>query len=329
MTKTKDFIVSDNQNISIWPILKTQFNKVFKELLGFENDLGFNNKPAPISEVRNKLKTSKSYLKVNIGLNGLTGGSMSLLYDSDTAINIEYLMLMGFSDKVDTIEESTMDANKEFTQNLIDSVRSGVNASSEDTCEFAISEFSVVEDVEGIDLGNYTSFVSLNWKDQGSDNDNIVYILMDDESLEKLNPSEEAVDSTPTEINTSAPKSSPVFKNEESNNDENSYIVQIEDCDKRKTIFKEELDNLKLILNVELKLTVRIGTKTMLLKDIVNIDIGTTLELEQLASEPLDILINGVKIAEGEVVVVEGKFGIQIVKINSKVERLSKIKFKN
>ena len=44
--------MSDNQNFSIWTIFKNQFNKVFKELLGFEGELGFNNIPHRISDIK-------------------------------------------------------------------------------------------------------------------------------------------------------------------------------------------------------------------------------------------------------------------------------------
>jgi len=64
----------------------------------------------------------------------------------------------------------------------------------------------------------------------------------------------------------------------------------------------------------------------MLLKDVINMDIGSIVELDQLASEPLDILIEDKKIGEGEVVIVDGNFGIQITSIGSKAERLNTLK---
>ena len=81
---------------------------------------------------------------------------------------------------------------------------------------------------------------------------------------------------------------------------------------------EESVENLKLLFNVKLKLSVRLGTKTFLLRDIVNWDIGQIIELEQMVNEPLDILINGVKVGEGEAVVVEGRFGVKIKYIGEK-----------
>jgi flagellar motor switch protein FliN/FliY len=67
---------------------------------------------------------------------------------------------------------------------------------------------------------------------------------------------------------------------------------------------------------------VRLGTKILLLKDILRWDIGEIIELEQMVNEPLDVLVNGVKIGEGEAVIVEGRFGLKIKKIGTKAKRL-------
>jgi flagellar motor switch protein FliN/FliY len=80
----------------------------------------------------------------------------------------------------------------------------------------------------------------------------------------------------------------------------------------------ESTENLKLLFDVKLKLSVRLGTKTFLLKDIVNWDIGQIIELDQMVNEPLDILVNGIKVGVGEAVIVEGKFGVKVKYIGIK-----------
>ena len=74
-----------------------------------------------------------------------------------------------------------------------------------------------------------------------------------------------------------------------------------------------------------MKLSVRLGTKVVLLKDILRWDVGEITELEQMVNEPLEILINGIKIGEGEAVIVEGKFGLKIEKIGNEDFRLNQI----
>jgi flagellar motor switch protein FliN/FliY len=83
--------------------------------------------------------------------------------------------------------------------------------------------------------------------------------------------------------------------------------------------------NLELLYNVKLKLSVRLGTKIVLLKDILRWDVGEIIELEQMVNEPLEILINGIKIGEGEAVIVEGKFGLKIKNIGNDNFKLNQI----
>jgi len=64
----------------------------------------------------------------------------------------------------------------------------------------------------------------------------------------------------------------------------------------------------------------------MLLKDVLNMDIGSVIELNQLANDPLEILVGDKVVAMGEVVIVDGNFGVQITKIGTKRERLEKLR---
>ncbi|WP_297194080.1 flagellar motor switch protein FliY [uncultured Campylobacter sp.] len=86
------------------------------------------------------------------------------------------------------------------------------------------------------------------------------------------------------------------------------------------------LRNINLIMDVRLPIRVRIGNKKMLLKDVLTMDIGSVVELNQLANDPLEILVGDKRIAYGEVVIVDGNFGIQITEIGSKKERLEQLR---
>ncbi|MCW1360672.1 flagellar motor switch protein FliY [Campylobacter sp. US33a] len=88
----------------------------------------------------------------------------------------------------------------------------------------------------------------------------------------------------------------------------------------------DELRNINLIMDVRLPIRVRIGNKKMLLKDVLTMDIGSVVELNQLANDPLEILIGDKRIAYGEVVIVDGNFGVQITEIGSKKERLEQLR---
>ncbi len=87
-----------------------------------------------------------------------------------------------------------------------------------------------------------------------------------------------------------------------------------------------EMKNISLIMDVKLPVRVRIGKKKMLLKDVLSMDIGSVIELNQLANDPLDILVDDNVIAQGEVVIVDGNFGVQVTSIGTKRDRLNKLK---
>lgn len=88
----------------------------------------------------------------------------------------------------------------------------------------------------------------------------------------------------------------------------------------------EEMKNIGMLLDIRLNVKVKIGQKKMLLKDVVSMDIGSVIELNQLANDPLEILIDDKVIAKGEVVIVDGNFGIQVTEIGTKRQRLEQLK---
>lgn len=86
-----------------------------------------------------------------------------------------------------------------------------------------------------------------------------------------------------------------------------------------------EKESIELIMDVPLEITVELGRTKKLIKDILEFGPGTILELDKLAGEPVDILVNGKYIAKGEVVVIDESFGVRITDIISASKRLSKI----
>lgn len=84
--------------------------------------------------------------------------------------------------------------------------------------------------------------------------------------------------------------------------------------------------NIDLILDVPLEISVVLGRTKKNIKDILNLGTGSLVELDKLAEEPVEILVNGKKIAYGEVVVVDENFGVRITGIVSNEERIKSLK---
>jgi flagellar motor switch protein FliN/FliY len=73
--------------------------------------------------------------------------------------------------------------------------------------------------------------------------------------------------------------------------------------------------NLELLQDIPLTVTVEIGRVKMLVKDVLKLAIGSVIELDKFAGEPVDILVNGKVIAKGEVVAVNENYGIRVTEI--------------
>lgn len=82
---------------------------------------------------------------------------------------------------------------------------------------------------------------------------------------------------------------------------------------------------LEMIMDIPVKLTVELGRTKLTIKQLLELAQGSVIELEGLAGEPMDILINGYLIAQGEVVVIEDKYGIRITEIVTPSERIHKL----
>ncbi len=82
-----------------------------------------------------------------------------------------------------------------------------------------------------------------------------------------------------------------------------------------------ETGNIGLIMDVPLQVTVELGNTRMKIKEILELGLGSIIELEKLAGDPVDVFVNGKLIAKGEVVVIDENFGIKITDIVSPVER--------
>ncbi|EFU70076.1 FliM/FliN family flagellar motor switch protein [Aliarcobacter butzleri] len=221
-----------------------------------------------------------------------------------SATKFEYLMLGGMGELKETIDDETTDAVNEIVSNICGSFSTLVNAQGLSDVGSIKSEIKSTIKVENSVLSA---------KDDAYE----FTISLDDEKYRLMVVFDKLLlpyFSAITGIYQEEPKvqvvpSAPVSNNTGSSNSSVTPTSK----------------NLELLYNVKLKLSVRLGTKIVLLKDILRWDVGEIIELEQMVNEPLEILINGVKIGEGEAVIVEGKFGLKIKRIINEDFQIDKI----
>lgn len=83
--------------------------------------------------------------------------------------------------------------------------------------------------------------------------------------------------------------------------------------------------DLDVILDIPVQLAMEVGSTSISIRNLLQLNQGSVIELDRLAGEPLDVLVNGTLIAHGEVVVVNDKFGIRMTDVISPSERIKKL----
>lgn len=91
-------------------------------------------------------------------------------------------------------------------------------------------------------------------------------------------------------------------------------------------VVSEGGNNIDLILDIPLKVTVELGRTKMVVSELLNLGQGSVIELNKLAGEPMEILVNDKLVARGEAVVVNEKFGVRLTDIISPKERVEQLK---
>lgn len=84
-------------------------------------------------------------------------------------------------------------------------------------------------------------------------------------------------------------------------------------------------EKLGMILDIPVTIAMELGRTSISVRDLLQLTQGSVIELDRIAGEPLDILVNGTLIARGEVVVINDKFGIRLTEVVSAAERIQKL----
>ena len=240
---------------------------------------------------------------VHITISGSVDAKAMIALPANLAASLADLM-MGeeVSDRED-VSDDDLDASKEIISNIFGAIGNSISSQKEiPALSFAIEgiEFKNTEDEVSLEDFSKMYVYKFNVGDLSS-----LYMFIIDEQLKN------ALDGNNQTSSSASMDTSLDNSNKSSSNIEMS---------------SDEMRNIALIMDVKLPVRVRIGRKKMLLKDVLNMDIGSVIELNQLANDPLEILVDNNVIALGEVVIVDGNFGVQITSIGSKKERLNQLK---
>jgi flagellar motor switch protein FliN/FliY len=108
---------------------------------------------------------------------------------------------------------------------------------------------------------------------------------------------------------------------------EEAQAVELDELsDSSKPLTEEEAAKLDTIMDIPVTISMEVGRSFINIRNLLQLNQGSVVELDRVAGEPLDVMVNGTLIAHGEVVVVNDKFGIRLTDVISQTERIKKLK---
>jgi len=231
-------------------------------------------------------------------------GKIALCMPPTLATALGDMMLGGEGESKEEMNDEDLDAAKEIVSNIFGGFSTSLSAQKElPKLTFNIDDVEFIGENDEISLEKYFKIFTYNV--EVSSVNSQLYIAIDKNIASNFSAQKETEQPIPQ-----APSK------KKTNNG----------CSDEEELSPSEIKNISLIMDVKLPVRVRIGSRKMLLKDVLSMDIGSVIELNQLANDPLDILVGDKVIAQGEVVIVDGNFGIQISEIGTKRERLEKLR---
>ena len=102
--------------------------------------------------------------------------------------------------------------------------------------------------------------------------------------------------------------------------------VELDELEAEAPITGDEKRKLDAILDIPVTISMEVGRSNISIRNLLQLNQGSVVELDRVAGEALDVMVNGTLIAHGEVVVVNDKFGIRLTDVISQVERIKKLK---
>jgi flagellar motor switch protein FliN/FliY len=247
-----------------------------------------------------KIKLVPPLAKLDVNVDGEIHGRMRVTIATSIATAIGDMMLGGEGNEKEDMDAEDLDATKEVISNILSSFsRSFGSQKGMPKLNFTIEGIEYINPNSEIDFKGYEKLFIYNLSVHHS-HDLIAFAITSDLTS--------------------------IIGEEGSSPKTEAHSDAAEHKKGSASISQEELSNIELIKDVKLPIRVRIGSKKMLLKDVLSMDIGSVIELDQLANDPLEILVGDKVIAMGEVVIVDGNFGVQIGEIGTKRERLEKLR---
>ncbi len=244
------------------------------------------------------IKFPVAFLTMSVGGGA---GNVGMALPATLGSAIADLMLGGEGESKEEMSEDDLDATKEIISNIVGAITTSLGAQKDlPKLSFTPDKIELLQS-DGLDLSQYAKVLTFAFSLNAISDE--IYFFADSPFVGNFDKS-------------AAPASAPAPSAGGGGGGGGASV----------SLSGGEMKNIGMIMDVYLPVKVRIGQKKMLLKDVIAMDIGSVVELNQLANDPLEILVDNKVIAKGEVVIVDGNFGIQITEIGTKHERLEQLR---
>jgi len=241
---------------------------------------------------------------VSADVSGDVDAKVILVMPPALATALGDMMLGGEGESKEDMDEDDLDATKEIVSNILGALSTTLNSQDElPKLSFKVTDIKFIPEDSEVDVDGFFKMEVYNFSLASI---NSLMMLVLDENIYKV-------------LNEEPKAEAPVVEEFIPRSEPDSFLPET-------NLDDVEMKNISLIMDVKLPVRVRIGKKKMLLKDVLSMDIGSVIELNQLANDPLEILVDDHVVAQGEVVIVDGNFGVQITSIGTKRDRLNQLK---
>lgn len=294
------------------------------------------NAPSVVSSTPRALQEQVQFPYVLIEVdyrNGLQGGNLLIIKQHDAAVIADLMMSGDGTAPKEELGEMEMSALTEAASQMVGNAATSLSAMFSKRIDIDSPQVKLVNeggeslDLNGMAPDDKVDAVSFKLLIEGLIDSEVMLLFPHDFAVElidlMLNPldkeKKETVQEEKPEIQ-ETPKPAPIPA--VAHSPQGPTMVQpAKFASMDATRIDTDSSNIGLILDVPLKVTVELGSTKMKIKDILELGIGSIIELDKLAGDPVDIFVNGKLIAKGEVMVIDENFGIKVTDIVSQMER--------
>lgn len=282
--------------------------EIFKSKI-FETIKGLTGEDVEITEIKlcsfEDVDLDGSFCITESELSGDYGGFIYSALSTSVATSISSLMFAEDGEPKDTMGDDDLDSIKELVSNIITASKNDIVMESSATFGIDTNDIKFHENISELE-NKFHSIIHFKLKIRSTTGK---YLILFDAGANAL-----LLDEDKEHSNSSASSST-----EEHSNDNSDLVLTDHIADR-------EIDNIKRILDIKINIKVRIGSKKMLLRDVINMDLGSVIELDRLINEPLDIIVDNRIVGRGEVVIVDGNFGIKVTHMIDQKTRLESLR---